>query len=301
MTLYAEAEVIVPILRSGVLAQEFCRSHARATVEAVFERSFYLRSGDEFICVGEPEIGNGPLTLIGNLGRLSDLALQPRQSVEVCNRHILIDNSIRLTLDRSEAWRSPCWPICQPPIRLIETCTTLGRRATIDAPEEGLARQIGETSGHQPLARVARPRIAVFERWLSGVLDAGPAPAMVSGDAIGGLLGLGPGLTPSGDDFLVGALVLLDCVGERVAHAALARAIINVLPGSTSPLSACFLRAAAAAHVGEKLHRAVSSVIAGDVDAAIEAIENIGHSSGWDMMAGITATLRVAAIVRRPE
>ena len=120
---------------------------------------------------------------------------------------------------------------------------------------------------------------------------------MVSADAVRGLIGLGPGLTPSGDDFLVGALALLDCVGERDAHAALARAVIAALPGSTSPLSACFLRAAAAAHVGETLHRAVSSVIAGDAGAAIAAVETIGHSSGWDMMAGITTALRVAATV----
>ena len=299
MTITADAEVIVPILRSGVLAREFCRSHARATIEAVFERSFYLRSGDEFICVGEPDIGNGPLTLIGHLGRLSDLALQPRRSVEVCERYILIGNSIRLTLDRSEAWRSPAWPVCPPPVRLIDICAALERRAAIDAPDEGLARQvfgIGETSGRQPLARIARPRIATFERWLSGAFGAGHAVACE--DAVQGLIGLGPGLTPSGDDFLMGALALLDCVGERYAHAALARAIIQALPGSTSPLSACFLRAAGAAHVGEALHRAVSSVMAGDVGAAIEAIETIGHSSGWDMMAGITTALRVAARLR---
>lgn len=304
------ADVVVPILRSGVLAREFCRSHVRAHVEAVFERSFYLRSGDEFICVGGPEIGNGPLTLIGYLGRLSDLGLHPRQSVDVCDRLIVIGNSIRLTLDRSEAWRSPPWPICPPPVRLIETCAALERRAATDAPEEGLARHVlgvqilsvGETSGRQPpLARIAGPHIAMFERWLAGVLDK-QAQVAACGDAIQGLIGLGPGLTPSGDDFLVGALALLDCVGERDAHAALARAIIAALPGSTSPLSACFLKAAAAAHVGEDLHRAVSSVIAGDAGAAIEAIEAIGHSSGWDMMAGITATLRVAAhLLHEPE
>ena len=297
MTLCADADVVVPILRSGMLAQEFCRRHARANLEAVFERSFYLRAGDEFICVGEPGIGNGPLTLIGHLGRLSDRALQPRQSVAVCDRHIVIGNSIRLILDRSEAWRPPAWPICPSPVRLIDTCVALERRAAIDAPEEGLARHISgvaETSARQALARVARPRIATFERWLSGVLDE-PAQGMACADAVRGLIGLGPGLTPSGDDFLVGALALLDAIGERDAHAALARAIIAALPGATSPLSACFLRAAAAGHVGETLHHAVSSVIAGDVGAAIEAIETIGHSSGWDMMAGITTTLRVAA------
>ena len=302
MTITADADVIVPILRSGVLAREFCRSHARAQVEAVFERSFYLRSGDEFICVGELDIGNGPLTLIGHFGPLADLALRPRQSVEVSDRHILIDNSIRLTLDQSEAWRSPSWPVCPSPVRLIETCAALERRAAIDAPEDGFVRHIlgvGETSGRQsPLARIVRPRIATFERWLSGVLDARDAQSTASAEAVQGLIGLGPGLTPSGDDFLVGALALLDCVGERDAHAALARAIIDALPGSTSPLSACFLRATAAAYVGETLHRAVSSVMAGDVGAAIEAIENVGHSSGWDMMAGITTTLRVVAPAR---
>ena len=297
-----DAEVVVPILRSGVLAREFFRRHAHAQVEAVFERSFYLRSGGDFICVGEPDIGNGPLTLIGDVGRVSDLALQPRQSVKVNNRHIAIGHSIRLTLDQSEVWRAPSWPTCPPPVRLIDTCAALERRAAMDAPDEGLARLISgvaETAGRQPpLARIARTRIAVFERWLSGVLDDRHARGTASADAVQGLIGLGPGLTPSGDDFLVGALALLDCVGECDAHAALARAIIAAVPNSTSSLSACFLRAAAAAHVGETLHRAVSSVIAGDAGAAIAAVGTIGHSSGWDMMAGITTALRAVARLR---
>ena len=296
MILHADAEVTVPILRAGVLAREFCRRHARAQVEAVFERSFYLRSGDEFVCVGEPDIRNGPLTLIGRLGHLPDLGLQPRQSAEVSDRHIVIGDSIRLTLDQSETWRPPSWPARPSPLRLIDTCAALERRAATDAPDEGLARHlcgVGET----PLARIARPRVAGFERWLSGVLDK-QAQGVASADAVGGLIGLGPGLTPSGDDFLVGALALLDCIGERDAHAALARAIIAALPGSTSALSACFLKAAAAAHVGEALHRAVSSVIAGDVGAAIAAIEAIGHSSGWDMMAGVMTALRSSLAVQ---
>ena len=80
-------------------------------------------------------------------------------------------------------------------------------------------------------------------------------------------------------------------------RAALARALIDVSK-LTSPLSACFLRAAAAGHIGEHLQRAVSSVIAGDVDAAIAAVETIGHSSGWDMLAGIAITLRIVAAAR---
>src|SRR4051795_3851807 len=105
-------QVTVPILRSGVLAQEFCQSAARVMVEAVLERCFYLRRDNEFICVGEPEIGNGPLTLIGNFGRLSDLGLRPGQSAAVCDRHIAIGLSIRLILHQTETWLLPPWPDC---------------------------------------------------------------------------------------------------------------------------------------------------------------------------------------------
>jgi len=294
--------VIVPILRAGTLAQEFCRSVSRASVEAVFERCFYLRRGDQFICVGEPDIGNGPLTLIGNLGRLSDLSLRPGRLATVCERQITLGNSLRFKLDRAETWRSPPRPICLPAARLIETCNALASRAALEAPQEGLARHVSgrpEAPSHQtPLARVAGPRIAIFERWLSEALDTGATPSISDREAVQGLIGLGPGLTPSGDDFLVGALALLDAIGERDTHSALACAIADLLAERTTPLSACFLRATAAGHAGEALHRAVSSAITGDADAAVAAIEKIGHSSGWDMMAGIMSVLPIAAAAR---
>jgi hypothetical protein len=53
-------DVVVPILRSGILARQFCERVACAHVDAVFERCIYLRSGDDFVCIGEPGIGNGP-------------------------------------------------------------------------------------------------------------------------------------------------------------------------------------------------------------------------------------------------
>jgi Protein of unknown function (DUF2877) len=66
-------------------------------------------------------------------------------------------------------------------------------------------------------------------------------------------------------------------------------------PTSTSPLSHCFLRTATAGHVSEHLHGAVASIMSGNLDAAIAAVRNIGHSSGWDMLAGIATTLRIVA------
>ena len=281
----------IPIRRSGVLAQQFCRSTAHANVEAVFERSLYLRHHDAFICIGEPTIGNGPLTLIADTG-VSRLALQPGDAASVGERDITIGDSIRFTLDRSEAWRAPPWPACASPARVIEACAILAWRAASEAPE-GFARHglsAGGSDAHEtPLLRAARMRVAMFAAWLSGERDAGQVVP------VQGLIGLGPGLTPSGDDFLVSALATLDAIGESHAHAVLARAVTDAAPGATSALSTCFLRAAAAGHVGEALHRAVGSLLTGDADTAVAAVANIGHSSGWDMLAGIATVLRAGA------
>jgi hypothetical protein len=248
--------MIVPILQAGVLAQEFCAHGGGATVEAVFARSLYLRSGDEFLCIGEPDIGNGPLTLIGDIG-LSGLALRPGQSAALSRRDLTI-GALRLTLDRSETWRPAAWPPCPPRERLIEIRHVLRDRAEAG----GLA--------WAPFAQAARTRVARL--------------------GLCGLIGLGPGLTPSGDDFLSGALATLDALGEREAHTALGRTVEESL-SATSPLSAALLRAAVGRHVGEPLHRMVSSVLTGDVDTALATAGSVGETSGWDMLAGITRTL----------
>jgi len=271
-----------------------------ARVEAVFKRNFYLRSGDEFICVGEPEIGNGPLTLIGNFSHTPSLELRPGWSAVVRDGSIMINRSIRLALNETELWHPPRWPQCASPRGLFETCAAVARRAAREAPPVGFARYISglaELSAHQP-GRNALGRIVVFERWLAKVMEASVTPAIPCREVLQGLIGLGPGLTPSGDDFLVGALALLDAIRERDAYTALTQAISDPLLGLTSPLSAAFLRAAAAGHVSEALHRAVSSVITGDAESAVVAAAKIGHSSGWDMMVGVVTTLRIAVATR---
>jgi hypothetical protein len=84
-------------------------------------------------------------------------------------------------------------------------------------------------------------------------------------------------------------------------HANLARAVGDLSTRLTSPLSHCFLRVAAARHVGERLHAAVSSFLAGDADAAIAAVRDIGHSSGWDMMVGVVTALDAVTCASTPS
>jgi hypothetical protein len=272
---------IVQIERAGILAHEVCTRGAAAHVAAIFERSFYLCAGEIFLCVGEPAIGNGPLTLIaGTSVQLSGLNLRPDE------REIIIGERVRLCLDSCEVWRPPAWPNAAPPDMLRETCGALARRVNAAGP--GLAPVVFGAPAPTPFARIASERIAQFQTWLVNAHTCGNKNGSPS-FAVRDLIGLGPGLTPAGDDLLAGALAALDAFEEAEARGALAHAIMSALPGRTSPLSACLLRAAGAGHVGERLHKAVSALLVGDVEAAIEAADSIGHTSGWDMLAGAAA------------
>ncbi len=282
---------ILPILRSGILAEDFCRRGGLVEVAAVFERSFYLGSGKTFVCIGEPAIGNGPLTLTAHPGACRNLGLEPGQPAVVSSGDIAIGNTV-LTFDRCKSWRPPAWPAPLPARRLIETGIALARRVAREGPAKGLAGgMFGDSSavGSSGFALTASQRVEAFASWLSEAL----AGAQFSPPPIKGLVGLGPGLTPSGDDFLTGVLALLDALGEKRAHAILAGAIKQSAHSLTSRLSACLLGVAADGHVGEYLHCAVSSATSGQVDAAVAACRRIGHSSGWDMMAGVATALKI--------
>jgi hypothetical protein len=298
-------DVSVPIVRSGILARKFCHESDRAEIAAVFERSVYLRATDMFLCIGTPAIGNGPITMIGDFGpsnHLADLGLSPGLPVSISERSIAIGGSIRFTFEQCELWRPSGWPLPQTYPQLTDACDDLVRLARAEAPAEGFAqvyRSRERGTDETPLARIARARVARFQSWLCDTLETDYIETTASVDATRGLIGLGPGLTPSGDDFLVGALAVLDALAERKALAALAHAIAAAPRGLTSPLSGYLLRAAAAGHVGEPLCRAVSAVISGMAGTAVAAIRNIGHSSGWDMLVGVMSALRVVAGARQ--
>jgi hypothetical protein len=105
------------------------------------------------------------------------------------------------------------------------------------------------------------------------------------------LLGLGGGLTPSGDDLVGGALfgrllVAEDpprwrALGERVAADAIAL---------SHAISAALLADLVAGATFAPLHALADALAAGDEPAVLEAaraLVALGHSSGWDMLAGL--------------
>jgi hypothetical protein len=221
---------------------------AGGEVCAVFRRSFYLRSQHgSFACVGDLSLGRGPLNALA-----AEFALPA------------LGERISVSLADCETWRAPAKPLSLDLARLREA----------RLPEEGFACLIA--GKRNPLAVHAQPALDALGHWLAGRPLAGEAEM---------LIGLGPGLTPSGDDYLGGVLVALHALRRNSKAASLWRWLEPRLP-RTSAISAAHLSAASSGEAHEALH----AVLAGDTNFA--RLDAVGHCSAWDALAGAVAVVR---------
>jgi hypothetical protein len=110
------------------------------------------------------------------------------------------------------------------------------------------------------------------------------------------LLGLGPGLTPAGDDFVGGAFfarAMLTAAGSSATGWRQAAEIVREAASrSTHPISAVLLGDLLAGEGWAPLHdlaRALASDDEAAATAAARRLVRLGHSSGWDLLAGFVA------------
>lgn len=108
------------------------------------------------------------------------------------------------------------------------------------------------------------------------------------------LAGLGIGLTPSGDDFMMGALYAVWIIHPPEAAAAIAEEIANTAAPLTTSLSAAWLWSAANGQAGIVWHQffdALMSSDEGSIQRALDKILCVGQTSGADAMSGFLRTM----------
>lgn len=143
--------------------------------------------------------------------------------------------------------------------------------------------------------RAAVLRHAVAERLQTVAADDWPVRA-----ATARLIGLGAGLTPSGDDYLVGWLaVLAQSASGLMPAAAIGAAILDADPTATTEVSRAYLNAAADHRFQEDLAVAARSCLRGDIaslDAHFARVATVGATSGTDSLAGVVDALCALAV-----
>lgn len=231
-----------------------------ARVIAVFERSCYVETPGGLACVGA--VGHGPLNAH-------------------C-RHLpagwAVGDLVRIDASDASSWipRAAPAPTSQALAESLDRLRILSQRRL---PQDGFGYLL-DPGRERPLA------VEALAGWLA-------APSGVPVGAAG-LIGLGPGLTPSGDDLIGGALCALHATGRGAIAARLAAWALPLAKSNTNRISLAHLACAAEGECSEAVNDAIVALVSGG-EADLGRIDAIGHTSGWDALAGAVLALRALA------
>ena len=265
------------------------------SVLAVFRRSIYVElDGGALACIGPAGMGAGPLNALARLPERLDWpasGLVAGAAAHVDGRTLRIGNRFEFELEAAVDWLprrlAPGWSRHSLTTGLAQLrCAAAGYDLS-----QGLARLVvSDAPDGDILVDRGRAGVAALRMWLTRASGRGRAPS----PEISGLIGLGPGLTPSGDDLIGGALIALGALGHAEDATTLAGWALPIGRARTGMISFAHLSCAADGEGAEALHEAIAAVAANDaraIDGAIADLDGIGHSSGWDALAGAVTVL----------
>lgn len=147
-----------------------------------------------------------------------------------------------------------------------------------------------ERAIHQRLASAS----TAFQDALSGI------DVRVAGKAAHALVGLGVGSTPSGDDYLLGCLVVLRIYPDAADFEALA-SVLRPVVADTTAISRSYLLAGLDGRFHEDVGLAANAIISGDhkcIRGAVQRVAGLGATSGTDTMIGMVETVATVSGVR---
>lgn len=167
-----------------------------------------------------------------------------------------------------------------------------------EGPGELAVERAAHAAARRDLASAALATVVSAGRRLFQALGEGDLQGASA--AAGELAGLGTGLTPAGDDFLMGAMLAVWSVAEPTWAERASRALLEAATPRTHRISRAWLRAAAAGEAAEPWHSLVRALIGGrqrPLRQAVGRIARQGHTSGADTLTGFVVTANKTAPV----
>ena len=258
-----------------------------AHVLAIFDQACDLVTPDgNVIALVIPSVGNGPLNVVVD-GIPGVFASSPPGTAATRRTANLQIGDCRVDLKSATTWEPcPAWDVLRNQRdAIVRRLPTLEAVALQHAPPASLvilALQgvvVGQTS--------LLPDSAVFHKAQEALQAGWDGDLAQLREGTIQLAGLGSGLTPAGDDFLVG-MMLWAWSAHPEPHA-VCHSIIQAGAPRTTTLSAALLRAASRSECTAAWHQllnALGSGPDGELEAATRQVISYGATSGADTLAG---------------
>jgi hypothetical protein len=251
------------------------------TVQSVYARACNVASDGLLLTLVAPDITDGPTTFVLAGDRVVDLrtCFRVRERVVRCGDRVKSPGA-DVDLAHAASWQPDARPVIADPAQVAANLHGAATRLAVRI-EHGAS--VIHREGRAACARIEQ---ACGDCHVDrALLDALP------------LIGWGEGLTPAGDDFLVGVLAGLDALATvSTAHAAfLSRFSDGVVAhrNRTTAIAAHCLNLAASGHFSADVHRLRGAVLASTDVAEVAQLADdalaVGATSGADLVAGLLA------------
>jgi len=287
------------VLSLGQIAANMIHEPAEASVEAVFRSTFYLKSGGQILCLGHEDMEPGPLNCITSAPATIDWrasGLECAAKARISSNAVRVGNTFRFSLSNAQVW-GPGRRGLPDHGELMQGVAAYRRAISRRGHIDGFGRFL--IPGYQPkpcdhvCLRAEGPLFASGQ-WLTKAFRTPDFEPVDEPGWVEKLSGLGPGLTPSGDDFIGGMMIALHSLDKGNLSKVLWLIVKRYAGQHCNPISLAHLSAASNGLGCAVIHRALAAVSKGridGIDTAIGDVSKIGHSSGWDIMTGIILTL----------
>jgi hypothetical protein len=275
--------VVQALSGDHALLGAFERSPVRGRVHTVFRRVVNLDVGGGLCTIAGRGLDNGPATLVCDTAGFADTGVHAGDPVAVVGGNLLVGERFAVRLVGARPWhaRLPAYPADAARLRDnldLAREQIASARVRCDADDDALGAMTAVTIDR----RVAALRDALRRGDRSAACEHGRS-----------LVGLGRGLTPTGDDVLVGLFAVLHVPGGPLHRfAGLCSDIVADAQLRTNAVSIAALEAAARGRVRESIHALLHSLMGGSrtaVRAALAAVLAIGATSGNDIASGVVA------------
>lgn len=288
-TLSRAAAAASPDGRS-VLARTPAAGSAPAEVHSVHRRALNLLLEGELVSLVSADLDDAPATIRVAVRDWTALGVRQGDGAGLGPDGIRIETGngpIAVLVGSAETWSPAGSCLCAVSPAALQRAAD--RLDALPAPAP-------QTDFGRASAALLAERVEALAETLGG-----REPAAVTA-AAQRILGLGEGLTPSGDDVLMGLAFVAAHPGTalRGAVAPLSQAV-EAGRERTTLLSWTTLRHALRARARQSLHDLMAALRAGDLGAFEEAagrIREIGHTSGADILTGVRLALHAEAALR---
>ncbi len=278
-------------------ALDWLASSTKPRIHSLYRQSINLINAEQsLLSVVLPEVGPGPFAIV---------VAQPDPSFEgfdvldlespvtIDGRRIAI-GPIQVDATSAEEWQpQPDWQRFGEDLNRAAQ-TKLNQLLREHAPPgsfaplaSGALPEPDQTVQSRALQAAARPAELLLSNLAAGDRDG-------AGEAATGLAGLGGGVTPSGDDYLQGAIHAIWAKLSTELARPMGEAIASEAAPRTNAVSGEWLRAAARGEAGIDWHLLAQAIAANQqVEHTMIRLLHRGHTSGADAMAGFLVTLSV--------